>query len=67
MSWKSGSRLFKDVIKTIKRNIEDEHLRTLIYEELISSFEDMDCDTLGDCVGCDPAFDSAWEGLYGEE
>ena len=57
MGWSSGSRLFSDVISTISDNVKDDDARREIYRDLITAFEDMDCDTLSECMGEDAVFD----------
>lgn len=36
--------------------------RTSAYRGIIAAFHDTDCDTLGECLGEDPAFDAAFTG-----
>jgi hypothetical protein len=51
-----------DVISAMLAELGDEEheeTRQRIYARLIDAFEDMDCDTLGECAGDDPAFDRA--------
>ena len=64
MSWHSGSRLFSEIISVIKDNITDDLVRKEIYLNLISTFEDADCDTLFECIGEDDAFDDAYYDIY---
>lgn len=37
------------------------------YEEIITAFEDEDCDTLEECLGEDKAFDKALENIEPEK
>lgn len=64
MGWSSGSRLMSVVIETIKENCDREGQREQIYKDLIIAFEDMDCDTLYECMGTDISFDIAMKTLY---
>jgi hypothetical protein len=59
MGWSSGSRLFGDVIESLKKHVPDEESRQAIYIDLIDAFEDFDCDTLEECTGEDEVFDDA--------
>ena len=67
MGWASGSSLFDDIIDSINEVDIDEDTRKLLYEKMIPIFEDEDCDTLGECVGKDKAFDFVYNSLYPEE
>ena len=60
MGWASGSSLFSDIIETIQFHVPDEDTRGNMYVELISAFEAADCDTLDECLGEDPVFDSVF-------
>ena len=64
MSWNNGSEFFSSIIEILKDTVGDIPTRSDIYERLIPVFENADCDTLGECVGEDVAFDSVWETLY---
>jgi hypothetical protein len=66
MGWSSGSYLMGNVIDIIRSNITSASVRTDIYIGLIREFEDMDCDTLRECMGNDRAFDEAMIELYPE-
>ena len=57
MGWASGSEVAFRMIRAIMENVPDDDARQALYEELIDSLEDMDCDTLCECVGIDPVFD----------
>lgn len=61
MSWKAGSKLFDGIIETLNNCDVEDDTRKLIYEELITLFEDQDCDTLDECVGEDKVFDLVWK------
>jgi hypothetical protein len=64
MGWSSGSRLFSDLIDSLKKHITDEDTRQSVYEDFIEAFEDADCDTLQECEGEDYAFDAALKELH---
>jgi len=64
MGWASGSRLFSDVIVSIKPIVADEKQRVIIYKKLIAAFEDFDWDTQDECRGEDPAYDTALNELH---
>jgi hypothetical protein len=49
MGWASGSRLFSDIIVSLKKHVPDEEVREALYVDLIEAFEDFDCDTLQEC------------------
>ena len=57
MGWSSGSSLLCDIIETIKTHVDDKEIRAAIYAELVSAFEDRDCDTLDECMTIDSVFD----------
>lgn len=57
MGWASGSEIAYRMIRSIMENVPDDDARQALYEELIDSLEDADCDTLCECVGIDPVFD----------
>lgn len=59
MGWSSGSELMSTVISVIQPHIPDADVRKNVYKPLIAAFEDMDCDTMGECQDEDPAFDAA--------
>ena len=60
MGWSHGSAVFSDIISALKEHIEDDELRVLVYFDLISAFENADCDNLNECLGEDPSFDEAY-------
>ena len=64
MSWKSGSELFDKIIQILGDNIYDYDTRESIYLQLISAFEEIDCDTLYECLEQDKAFDAAYKQIY---
>lgn len=66
MGWGSGSSLFSDIIRVVKKEVPDQTVRERIYFELISSFEDGDWDTQDECIGEDVAYDYALRRLHPE-
>ena len=66
MSWKAGSKLFDGIIEILNNCDVEDDTRKLIYEELITLFEDQDCDTLDECVGEDKVFDLVWKNYEAE-
>lgn len=65
MSWKSGSRLFSEVIDALIDNGVPNEARYNIYLDLIKVFEDEDCDTLYECLEEDEQFKKAWVEING--
>ena len=63
MSWSSGSILMDCIIDSAKRHIKDKQCRIKFYEEIITTFEDADCDNLYECEGKDKAFDIALKNI----
>jgi len=59
MGWSTGSDLMSAIITDMKKAIDDEGTRTLVYRVLIKHFENYDCDTLYECELADPAFKAA--------
>lgn len=59
MGWASGSSIFDEIIKAVKRNVPDERKRRNIYRTTIRAFRDQDWDTEYECIGRDKAFDEA--------
>lgn len=55
MSWKSGSKYMKKFISRSNGNVPPE-----AYKVLIDLFNELDCDTLYECVGLDTNFDIAF-------
>ncbi len=56
----------EDVIKATQRHLKGKK-RVAFYEDLITAFEDMDCDNLHECRGIDKDFDAALDSIYGNE
>ena len=67
MSWSSGSRLFSEIIHTLKETVPEYETRVEIYNSLIEVFESHDCDTLYECLEEDRAFDDAYFELHPDE
>lgn len=69
MGWGSGSMLMEDVIDALQLHVPNESSRHAVYCALIPAFEEMDCDTLCECLHMDTAFDKAYKELkpYEEE
>lgn len=59
MGWASGSSLFDEIIKAMKKNVRDAKTRKKIYKPIIRAFRDDDWDTEYECRGVDKAFDEA--------
>lgn len=59
MGWARGSLLMSDIVSVVKENIDDTTLRKELYKGFILAFQDMDCDTLRECVDDDEAFHDA--------
>jgi hypothetical protein len=61
MGWSSGSSLFADIAEVIANTVADDDERRTVYEAMIESFMDRDCDTLDECLGTipDPVLDAA--------
>ena len=64
MGWASGSELMRGIILAAEKAIPDEKIRKAFYKKVIRSFEDADCDTLYECKGHDPVYDSLVRGRY---
>ena len=67
MSWSSGSRIFSEIIHTIKETVPEYETRVELYSGLIEIFENNDCDTLYECLEEDRAFDDAYFELHPDE
>lgn len=57
MGWSRGSALFARIAEVIESVISNEDDRAELYEEMITAFEEFDCDTLHECAGIDPVLD----------
>jgi N-acetylglucosamine kinase-like BadF-type ATPase len=64
MGWSSGTRLASEMIATIDTQVDDFDTKVSIFEEMIESFETMDCDNLHEVLGESVAFDKAYFNLY---
>ena len=67
MSWSEGSRLFTRVAEIIESVVTNQSDRKEIYEMLIETFQDHDCDTLDECMGIDPILDELLDELLEDE
>lgn len=67
MGWATGSGLMSDIIENLNETDLDEEARMKVYEVLISSFENYDCDTLHECTGTDNVFDEIFYSMYPPE
>lgn len=59
MGWASGSSLFADIAEVIADNVTDEDERRTVYDAMIASFMERDCDTLDECFDIDHVLDAA--------
>lgn len=59
MGWASGSSLFADIAEVIADNVTDEDERRTVYDAMIASFMERDCDTLDECFDIDYVLDAA--------
>lgn len=66
MGWNTGSYLFNNIIEALLDSGIDEDARESVYRALIPQFEDMDCDTMDECVGNDKIFDKVYKELNPE-
>ena len=66
MGWSSGSGLLCQVIEIIEEHCHPDTDKVTLFTELITEFEDYDCDTINECLGQSPSFDIAYEKLYPE-
>jgi N-acetylglucosamine kinase-like BadF-type ATPase len=64
MGWSSGTRLASELIATIDTQVDDFDTKVSIFEEMIESFETMDCDNLHEVLGESLAFAKAYYNLY---
>ena len=66
MGWSSGSTLFNNIIVALIDADIDDDSRENVYRAIIPCFEDMDCDTLMECLGEDKIFDFVYKELNKE-
>ena len=67
MSWASGCCLVGTIIEAVAEHsydLNEPEERIEFYKMLIKTFEDEDCDTLGEVLGEDPHFESAYYQLH---
>ena len=60
MGWATGSMIMSAFVDELEDSSLGHTQRVLVYELLIDTFENYDCDTLDECIGSDSAFDEAW-------
>lgn len=58
MGWSGGSDIGATLIRVAKKHVA-EASKPAFYKALIEALENHGCDTLGECMGIDPAFDKA--------
>jgi hypothetical protein len=58
MGWSGGSGIAMALIRVAKKHVS-EASKPAFYKALIEELESHDCDTLGECMGEDAAFDKA--------
>ena len=64
MGFASGSEVMDTVIAAIQEHVDDDNIRVKMYEQIAEAFWGvMDCDTLDECMGVDPAYDKALENI----
>jgi len=63
MGWSSGSQLMEEIIIALKDVGIGPLARLRFYRRIIPRFQDMDCDTLYECLNLDDAFADAMEVL----
>lgn len=67
MGWAGGSELAEVLIRNIKKNVKDSAVKKTLYKTIIVEFENQDCDTMCECLGIDPIYDSLFNEMYPEE
>ena len=60
------TRLFRNVMRTLKVEVPDPASRQRIYWQIIPAFEDANWEGHAKCAGEDAAYDAALRDLYGE-
>jgi hypothetical protein len=58
MGWSGGSELLSGIATVLMDEVEDDDIRSNIYEQVVEMFADHDCDTIGECEGIDPILDA---------
>lgn len=64
MGWSSGSELACKMIDLIEYLSDNEDEKIKVFHDMIGHFEDVDCDTIYECLGESSAFDKAYKELY---
>lgn len=67
MGWSSGSVLMSNIIEALDNEIDDMDTKRRIYKTIIPAFENMDCDTLGECINESIEFKHAYAELNPDE
>lgn len=67
MGWSGGSQLMTDIINCLQEEIGDPDKRYYIYEKIVESMQDMDWDTLDECLGIDEEYDRLYYHIYPED
>lgn len=65
MGWASGSALFSEVWKAVRKHLP-KNKRVDVCKKLIEEFESEDCDTICECFGDDPVIEQAYYQLHPE-
>lgn len=64
MGWARGSSLLCDLIEIIEEGVPADTDKVALFKQIITAFEDMDCDTIGECMNQNSAFDQAVKLLH---
>lgn len=67
MGWARGGEIMGECIAAIGASGAGQDIRRRIYTRMILVFEDAGCDTLYECKGADPIFDSVYAALNPDE
>jgi len=67
MAWSTGVELFEELVTTIERHVHDEQIKTNMYYEMISTFEDYDAEDLESLIGTSDTLDKVLIDVYGIE
>jgi hypothetical protein len=66
MGWNTGSSLFDEIIIAANDAELSSDQKRILYERLIPAFENLDADTLDECLGEDEVFDEVLKELNPE-
>ena len=64
MGLTSGTSIMKELIISFQHHVEDEDVRVDLYRDAISALEQEDWDCPEECLGKDPAYDTAYYEIY---